>query len=48
VNFAGDDRKALVTQLFEVRQVIEPAIVEFATKRATDAERAHFATVGLR
>ena len=31
VNFAGDDRKALVTQLFEVRQVIEPAIVELAT-----------------
>ena len=36
VNFAGDDRKALVTQLFEVRQVIEPAIVEMATRRATD------------
>ena len=39
MNFTGDDRKALVTQLFEVRQVIEPAIVEFATKRATDTER---------
>ena len=30
VNFAGDDRKALVRQLFEVRQVIEPAIAELA------------------
>ena len=30
VNFTGDDRKALVTQLFEVRQVIEPAIAEMA------------------
>lgn len=40
VNFAGDDRKALVAQLFEVRQVIEPAIVEMATRRATDEERA--------
>ena len=43
MNFAGDDRKALVTQLFEVRQVIEPAIVEMATRRATDAERAEIA-----
>ena len=40
VNFAGDDRKALVTQLFEVRQVIEPAIVDFASKRATEEQRA--------
>ncbi len=39
VNFSGDDRKALVAQLFEVRQVIEPAIVEMAARRATDAER---------
>jgi GntR family transcriptional regulator, transcriptional repressor for pyruvate dehydrogenase complex len=39
VNFTGDDRKQLVRQLFEVRQVIEPAIVELASKRATDAER---------
>ena len=39
VNFTGDDRKALVTQLFEVRQVIEPAIAELAARRATD-ERA--------
>ena len=43
INFAGDDRKALVTQLFEVRQVIEPAIVEMAARRATDAERADIA-----
>src|SRR5260221_462965 len=34
VNFAGDDRKALVKQLFEVRQIIEPAIVELTAKRA--------------
>lgn len=40
VNFSGDDRKALVAQLFEVRQVIEPAIVELAARRATDVERA--------
>ena len=39
VNFTGDDRKQLVRQLFEVRQVIEPAIAELAAKRATDAER---------
>jgi GntR family transcriptional repressor for pyruvate dehydrogenase complex len=45
VNFAGDDRKALVTQLFEVRQVIEPAIVEFAAKRATEAEREEIAAL---
>lgn len=40
VHFAGDDRKNLVTQLFEVRQVIEPAIVRLAALRATDDERA--------
>ena len=45
MNFTGDDRKALVTQLFEVRQVIEPAIVEFATKRATDTEREEIAAL---
>ena len=39
VNFTGDDRKALVNQLFEVRQVIEPAIAEYAAKRATAEER---------
>ena len=48
VNFAGDDRKALVTQLFEVRQVIEPAIAELATRRATDAERAEIARIAAR
>ena len=48
VNFAGDDRKALVTQLFEVRQVIEPAIAEMATRRATDAERAEIARIAGR
>lgn len=45
VNFTGDDRKALVTQLFEVRQVIEPAIVEMATRRATDEQRAEIAEI---
>ena len=48
VNFTGDDRKALVTQLFEVRQVIEPAIVEMATRRATDAEREQIAALAAR
>lgn len=48
VNFTGDDRKALVTQLFEVRQVIEPAIVEMATRRATDEERAEIAQLAAR
>ena len=48
VNFAGDDRKALVKQLFEVRQVIEPAIVEMATRRATDEQRAEIAAIAAR
>ncbi len=48
MNFTGDDRKALVTQLFEVRQVIEPAIVELATRRATDSERAQIAQLAAR
>ncbi|HWM22427.1 MAG TPA: FCD domain-containing protein [Ilumatobacteraceae bacterium] len=48
VNFAGDDRKKLVTQLFEVRKVIEPAIVEMATRRATDAERDEIARIAAR
>jgi GntR family transcriptional regulator, transcriptional repressor for pyruvate dehydrogenase complex len=48
VNFTGDDRKLLVSQLFEVRQVIEPAIVELATTRATDDERAQIAALAAR
>jgi len=48
INFAGDDRKALVAQLFEVRQVIEPAIVELATRRATDTERREIAQLAAR
>jgi GntR family transcriptional repressor for pyruvate dehydrogenase complex len=48
VNFAGDDRKLLVTQLFEVRKVIEPAIVEMATRRATDDERAQIDRIARR
>ena len=43
VNFTGDDRKAFVTQLFEVRQVVEPAIAELTARRATDDERAEIA-----
>lgn len=45
VNFTGDDRKALVTQLFEVRQVIEPAIAELAARRATLEQREQIAAV---
>ena len=37
-----------MTQLFEVRQVIEPAIVELASRRATDAERAEIADASQR
>jgi len=48
VNFTGDDRKALVAQLFEVRQIIEPAIVELAAKRATDGERAEIVEIARR
>jgi GntR family transcriptional repressor for pyruvate dehydrogenase complex len=48
VNFTGDDRKALVTQLFEVRQVIEPAIAEMASRRATDEQRAEIAAIAAR
>ena len=35
-----DDRKTLVHQLFEVRQVIEPAMARLACARATDEDRA--------
>jgi GntR family transcriptional repressor for pyruvate dehydrogenase complex len=48
VSFSGDDRKALVRQLFEVRQVIEPAIVELACRRATDEQRAEIAEIAAR
>lgn len=48
VNFTGDDRKTLVTQLFEVRQVIEPAIAELAARRATDEEREQLAALSER
>jgi GntR family transcriptional repressor for pyruvate dehydrogenase complex len=48
VNFTGDDRKTLVTQLFEVRQVIEPAIVRLAALRATDDERATIGALAAR
>jgi len=44
----GDDRKALVRQLFEVRRVIEPAIAEFAAARASDADRAEIAALAAR
>ena len=48
MNFTGDDRKALVKQLFEVRQVIEPAIAEMASRRATGAQRAQLAAIAAR
>ncbi|HET9601049.1 MAG TPA: FCD domain-containing protein [Acidimicrobiales bacterium] len=48
VHFDGDDRKALVSQLFEVRKVIEPAIAKLATSRASDAERAEIAEIAAR
>jgi DNA-binding FadR family transcriptional regulator len=35
-----DDRKTLVHQLFEVRQVIEPAMARLACERASDEDRA--------
>ena len=43
VRFEADDRKIVVSQLFEVRKVIEPAIAELATTRANDDERAEIA-----
>lgn len=48
VNFTGDDRKEMVRQLFEVRQVVEPAIVRFATLRANDDERAGLVDIAAR
>lgn len=45
VRFDGDDRKALVTQLFEVRQAIEPAIAELASRRASDEQREEIASI---
>lgn len=48
VNFTGDDRKTFVTQLFEVRQVIEPAIAEFAARRATLEQREQIAAIAER
>lgn len=48
INFTGDDRKVMVSQLFEVRQVIEPAIAELAARRATESERHHLADLAAR
>ena len=48
VNFTGDDRKTLVAQLFEVRQVIEPAIAEMASRRATDDQRGEIARIAAK
>ena len=48
VNFAGDDRKAMVTQLFEVRQVIEPTIAGLASTRATTDQRDHLRALAAR
>jgi GntR family transcriptional repressor for pyruvate dehydrogenase complex len=43
-----DERKALVRQLFEVRRTIEPAMSEFAARRANAAERADIAELAAR
>jgi GntR family transcriptional repressor for pyruvate dehydrogenase complex len=48
ISFAGDDRKALVRQLFEVRRVIEPAMAEFAALRATEDQRQELAELAAR
>ena len=48
VNFTGDDRKGFVAQLFEVRQVLEPAIADMAARRATDLQRIEIAAAGAR
>jgi GntR family transcriptional repressor for pyruvate dehydrogenase complex len=48
INFGGDDRKALVRQLFEVRRVIEPKMAEFAALRASQDERAEIVRIAER
>jgi DNA-binding FadR family transcriptional regulator len=40
-----DDRKTLVHQLFEVRQVIEPAMARLACERASDEDRAELVSL---
>lgn len=41
VNFDGfDDRKEIVRQLFETRRLLEVPIIELATERATESQRA--------
>ena len=39
LRFDGDDRKAAVRQLFEVRRILEPQMAGLAAERATDLER---------
>jgi DNA-binding FadR family transcriptional regulator len=48
VHFGGDDRAALVAQLFELRHVIEPAIVEMAARRATEVQRVEIIEIASR
>lgn len=48
IQFGGDDRKALVRQLFEVRRVLEPAMAAFAAQRATGDERREIAALAAR
>jgi GntR family transcriptional repressor for pyruvate dehydrogenase complex len=43
-----DERKTLIRQLFEVRRTIEPAMSEFAARRASAAERADITELASR
>jgi GntR family transcriptional repressor for pyruvate dehydrogenase complex len=48
LRLVGDDRKAMVRQLFEVRRVLEPQMAGYTAVRATEAERAHIVELARR
>ena len=48
VRFDTDDRKLMVSQLFEVRRVLEPQMAGLAAQRATEEERALIADLAGR
>ena len=48
VSFDGSDRKSAITQLFEVRRIIEPQIAELAARRATEADRRELVDLAAR